>query len=239
MPNDRFYLEDPLLSQTCVKLKDQEFHHLVHVSRGKVNEHVELINGKGVLAKAQITSITKKDATLSIQSTHHFEPLNFTVILAQAIPRLNRLDTIIEKSTELGVDQLWLFPGKFSEKKTLNHNQLIRLKKILVSAAKQSGRLYLPLISMIPPISEWEPSAYPLLYGDLSPAAPPLMDTLLPIKSEEGLIFCIGPESGFHESEIAMLQKLKGKGVKLHQNILRTDTAPLAALALISTLQNF
>ncbi len=234
MPIDRFFLDDPLLDQTYVKLEDMEFHHLVHVARGKVNEIVELINGKGILAQAKIIKITKSNAALFIQSTHFSKPSNFTVILAQAIPRANRLDAIIEKSTELGMDQLWLFPGKLSEKKELKNNQIARLKKILISAAKQSGRLYLPSISIISSILNWKPFDFPLLFGDLSPSAPPLLDILEALKGEQGLIFCIGPESGFHEEEIEMLKKLNRKGVKLHQHILRTDTAPLAALALIS-----
>jgi 16S rRNA (uracil1498-N3)-methyltransferase len=234
MPVDRFFLDDKLSAHTEVILGDQELHHLAHVSRNKVGETVELINGKGTIAIAQVLEIKKNCATLSISSSHAEAPSSFKVILAQAIPRPNRLDMIVEKGTELGMDELWLFPGKLSEKKELKPNQLDRLRKILISATKQSGRLYLPKLSLHPSIAEWQEENISIYFGDLDPEAPPFLDAWHKAPPAEGIIFCIGPESGFHKKETEQLKKLKGKGVMLHQNILRTDTAPLAALSLIS-----
>lgn len=234
MPIDRFYLDDPLEDKSQVILGDQELHHLAHVTRAKKGDSIELINGRGVLAEAEIIDLKKREAVLSILSREYIPPSNFQVIIAQAIPRANRLDTIVEKGTELGMDALWLFPGMLSEKKDLKDAQLNRVEKILIAATKQSGRLYLPEVKMIPPISEWKQDKLPLFFGDLAEEAPPFLKYWQKSPPQDGLIFCIGPESGLHDKEMESLRALQGIGVKLHQNILRTDTAPLSALSLIA-----
>ncbi len=234
MPIDRFYLDDPLEPSTQTELTGQELHHLSHVTRARAGGEIELINGKGSLAIAEILEIKKNAALLNIRSRLSEEPVPFCTVIAQAIPRQNRLDTIVEKSTELGMDELWLFPGKLSEKKELKENQLLRLRKIAISAMKQSGRLYLPAIKLIPPIRQWSPQSLPLYFGDIDADAEPFLKVWEVSPDEKGLIFVIGPESGLHEDEIRQLKELQAIGVKLHQHILRTDTAPLTALSLIS-----
>lgn len=234
MPVDRFFLEDPLNENTQVVLEDQELHHLSHVTRARVGDSIELINGNGVLAVAEILDLKKREAVLTVLSKEVKPPSSFQVVIAQAIPRANRLDTIVEKGTELGMDALWLFPGNLSEKKELKDAQLGRVRKILIAATKQSGRLYLPEVKLIPPIAEWEESSLPLYFGDLADDAPPFLNHWKQCPPTEGLIFCIGPESGLQDIEIEKLRSLAAIGVKLHQNILRTDTAPLSALSLIA-----
>lgn len=237
MPIDRFFLDNPLAENTQVVLEDQELHHLSHVTRAHVGDSIELVNGKGVLAVAEILDLKKREAVLTILSREVQPSSSFQVIIAQAIPKANRLDTIIEKGTELGMDALWLFPGKLSEKKELKSTQLNRMQKILIAAMKQSGRLYLPEIKLIPPIIQWEQPIYPLYFGDLADNAPAFLNHWKQSPPKNGLIFCIGPESGLHKTEIEKLRTLQAVGVKLHQNILRTDTAPLSALSLIAHLR--
>ncbi|ADI38148.1 putative RNA methyltransferase [Waddlia chondrophila 2032/99] len=234
MPVDRFYLDSPLELDSRIAIGGQELHHLAHVSRARAGEEVELINGKGTLAVAEVLEIKKNEASLLIHSTISEKPSAFPIIIAQAIPRPNRLDTIVEKCTELGMDELRLFPGKLSEKKDLKESQLARLTKIAISAAKQSGRLFIPSITFYPPISKWPPSDIPLYFGDLSDNAPLFFKRWNTSPPKQGIAFVIGPESGLHEEEVLQLEKLHAIGVKLHQNILRTDTAPLTALSLIA-----
>lgn len=212
MPVNRYYS----FTET---ITGDELTHL-KVTRAKVDDQIELIDGKGRLATATITSINKKEATVAIQSTHT-EPPKKGPILAQAIPRLNRLDTILEKGCELGASSFWLFPGDLSEKKELTPTQKKRCDRIIINALKQCGSLYLPTIEWKPPLTSWEDIPSPAFYGDptantpLSPAA----------------IIIIGPESGFSENEHTWL-KQHATGARLHHNILRTDTAAIAALAI-------
>lgn len=237
MPAERFYINAPLTEGASVFLEDQEFHHLAHVMRGVEGEQVELVNGCGFLSQARIERIEKKRAQLIVTSLSYVPKNSFKLILAQAIPRLNRLDFIVEKGTELGMDELWLFPGELSERKNLTESQLERMQAVAVAAMKQCGRLYLPLLCLKKPLKNWELQELPLYFGDTDPSAP-IFEKSWKLKSSlEGVIFVIGPESGLTAKETESLKSLKALGVALHPNILRTDTAALTALSLISHWQ--
>lgn len=236
MPAERFFTSDPLLENTVASLQDEEFHHLIHVMRGKIGQEVELINGKGALAKATLKSIQKHTASLLIESVYEEKEPPHQLILAQALPRLPKLEYIIEKSVELGVTDLWLFPGTLSEKKEFSENQMDRIHHICLSAVKQCGRLFMPRISFKPSILTWSLNDLPSerYFGDTRSGAPTLLDSLKANPFNSFLI-AIGPEKGFHEKETLHMEKtLLFKGVKLHPNILRAETAAIHALSLSS-----
>jgi len=238
MPAERFYIKDPSFKvSNFVTLEKEEFHHLHHVMRLKAGELVDLVDGMGSIAQAQIQVIDKHIATLEVQSIDKKPPPKYKLILAQALPRPAKLEYIIEKSVELGVTELWLFPGALSEKKELSPSQATRMHNISVSAMKQCGRLFLPNITFFPSILSWTPEKIPpdAFFGDTDPSAPSFLSSLQSLDSSSALI-AIGPEKGFHDKEVLhMEQILSLKGVKLHQNILRTETAAIHSISLLST----
>ncbi len=234
MPAERYFYNQHIDTGAILSLTDQEYHHLVHVMRSQPNDEIELVNGQGLLAKARVQTIAKKNVLLQVESTQLATPPATQLILAQAIPRMNRLEFILEKSTELGVTEIWLFPGTHSERKHFNAQQMERLQAITIAAMKQCGRLFLPKLIMTPKLSAWQEIPIPAFFGDISPAAPPLASVWQPHPTNPSACICIGPESGFTAEETARLLQLGMKGVKLHPNILRTDTAAIAALSLLS-----
>lgn len=230
MPAYRFFHSERFEPAVFVKLEGEEAHHLARVMRCREGEKVELVNGKGELAKAEVATLGKRSVLLSVDTVEK-GPAERRIILAQAIPRLSRLKIILEKATELGVTDYWLFPGELSEKKEVSKGQIEKLQTITISALKQSGRLYLPSIALKPPLERWEKLPCDAFFGDVKADAPRLSEQR-PSDDSPVLIF-IGPESGFTEKEEKKLQVLGAKGVKLHHNILRSDTAPLVALSLL------
>lgn len=233
MPKERFYTPEELTVGQNVALEEAELHHLANVMRATVGTCVELVNGKGSYARAEVTKMEKKRASLSVKHVQIIPKENKIIILAQALPRLNRLDFIVEKGTELGMDQVWLFPGELSERKSLSESQEDRLKLVAIAAMKQCGRLHLPEIKWLPPIKKWEAQTIPIYFGSLEVDCPSFYSVLQKASSRDA-IFCVGPEAGFSEFEEKHLQSLNGIGVQLHRNILRTDTAALVALALLT-----
>lgn len=235
MPAERYFI-DATFSQNCsVTIDQQEAHHLINVMRSKIGDQVELINGQGQLAQAIIADLKRSSVNLRI-TDFIFQPARTThIIIAQAIPRLNRLETIIEKCTELNMDELWLFPGDLSEKKQFSDQQQQRLKSITIAAAKQSGRLWLPDLKFLEPLKNW-PKKLPVeaaFFGDTSNEAPPFCRFFSHLVQTKSIVFFIGPEAGFSNKEIVLLKEFAAIGVKLHDNILRTDTAPIVALSLM------
>jgi 16S rRNA (uracil1498-N3)-methyltransferase len=142
------------------------------------------------------------------------------------------LEWTLEKATELGATEFWLFPGKRSEKKDLSKSQIHRLETILINALKQCGRLYLPKIILKPPLEEWQIPSGSLFFGDFS--------TTTPLKKtfDDTVTFFIGPEKGFSPAETLLLrEKFKAHPISLHENILRAETAAITVLSQFSLLK--
>lgn len=233
MPIERYFIHSSFSPHSHTTLSGNEFHHLAHVMRNRKGDLIELVNGQGALAKASVQEILKDKAHLLIEEVQTSDPRPMRVILAQAFPKLNRLDFILEKGTELGVDEFWLFPGQRSLKKDLSAHQIERMQALIVSAMKQSGRLYLPQLVIKNKLETWTELQGTLFFGDVEPDAPPFAVKWDQTSLLSPIIFFVGPESGLNQEEIDYLKEKNAQGVKLNQNILRTDTAPLAALSLI------
>lgn len=231
MPHNRFYINAPLKKGDEIFLQDSELHHF-RVSRIRLGQNIALINGRGQLAEAILLSIDNKQARLRIEEVIEEQSRAKAIILAQGLSRMEHLEWTVEKGTELGVYSFWLFPGILSEKNTLSENQIKRLNHLILSATKQCGRLDLPSLELKPPLLQWGPLEGTLFYGDPSSDAPFLWN--LSFDPIPPLIFFIGPESGLDPREKQHLNDyLHARGVRLHINTLRTETASLAALSLL------
>jgi len=198
--------------------------------RAKVGEIVELVNGRGILAHAKIQNLGRREAELEVtELLQTAEAPTWKLVLCQAFPRANRLATILEKGTELGMTNCLLFPGDLSE--VSSHSES-RARNTCIAASKQCGRLFVPEISILPALSQWKEWPKEAFFGDLDPNAP-LLREKLSLKPKD-IYFFIGPEKGFSEREETILREHDVLGVKLHDNILRTDTAPLLVLSVLS-----
>lgn len=220
MPAERFYTPAPL--HGTLELEGTEFHHLVHVMRIRLGETIELVDGRGSLATARVDALTKKGATLSILTSTHTPVPPPRLVLAIPLLRPSKLELILEKCTELGADSFWLYTADHSDKGQLTEHQLERLQHIAISAMKQCGRLDLPSLEIYPKVEALFGKEFTYFFGNTNPQAPKM-------KPVERAVFITGPERGFSEKEIQFLEK-HAKGVSLHKNILRAETAPLVAL---------
>lgn len=235
MPAERFFIDACFKKGGILLIKEEEFHHLAHVTRVRAKETIELVNGKGDLATAYVESIEKHHATVCLQTVETTKPPARSLILAQALTRPSRLEYIVEKSVELGITELWLFEGILSEKK-ISPSQEKRIHTILISALKQCGRLFLPKLILAPPLLSWKKDELlaTAFFGDTKPEAPSFLSALSKEKSSSYLVV-IGPEKGFHAKETLFMEKnLQIQGISLHKNILRADTAAICALSLAS-----
>ncbi len=234
MPAKRYYIPHPLKAQSAVEIEGDEAHHLLRVMRAQAGDRVELVNGRGQCAEAHVEKVDSKrqTATLEISAVISVETLPFGLVLAQALPRPTKLDFIIEKATELGATEIRLFPAERSEIKDLSENKIGRLQSLAIASMKQCGRLFLPRILLAEPISRWSSLPFPAFFGDLEPDA--AFFSAAWQAPEVGVLFVVGPEAGFTEEELTALRRLGAQGVRLHDNILRTETAGIVALSLMS-----
>ncbi len=239
MPHDRFFIDQPFTSGQTLSLEAEELRHL-YVMRLRSGEMIELVNGRNQLAEATIESLSKTSAQVKIRNLSKTAEPKLKVILAQALPRLPRLEWLMEKAVELNISEFWLFPSAHSEKNSLTTTQLARLKSIAISALKQSGRLDLPEIHLFPSLDKLPQPNGSLFFGDLRPTAPSFLEIWKKTpKLSQPMVFFVGPEKGFTEKELLFLEKeKKAQGVHLHANVLRVETAAIVGAALLQELFN-
>ncbi len=222
---ERFYLRQQYSPLTIVHLSGSEHHHL-KVMRIRPSDEVELVNGEGDLATAHVESIDKEHTALQILYVSKKDPPDRRVLLGVPLMRPSKLEWVIEKGTEIGADSFFLYPADNSTQEVLSDHQIERLGNIMISALKQSKRLYLPHLEVLPHLETLLKKEGQIYYGD--PKGKPIQDL------SGNILFITGPESGFSKNEYILLAQV-GKGICLNANILRAETAPLVALSVICT----
>ncbi|NGX48923.1 MAG: Ribosomal RNA small subunit methyltransferase E [Candidatus Anoxychlamydiales bacterium] len=239
MPKDRYFIDQDLKKNSSLEIKDKEAHH-IKILRKKVGEFIEVINGKGFLAKAKIENFDKKSIKIRVIDVFFEKEKKQKLILVQAFIKPNKLEFLLEKTTELGVDAIWLFKSKNSEKLNFSKNRLDRMRSILIAAIKQSGRLYLPKIEIFESIKDIKNIDGNIYFGDVDKKAKRLLDVYKEDKTKKdkkNCYFFIGPEMGFFLGEISYLKNnLNALGIKLNNNILRAETAAIASIAIAAHL---
>lgn len=136
----RFFIEKMDIVGGKITLKDSEHEHLFKVLRLRVGDMVECFYDGGPILNCEIESITKNFSILTINSESSCESNpKSNVTLFQALPKLDKLELVTQKATELGISALVPFSSAFCIAKQ-NENKIDRLKKIVVSACKQCGR---------------------------------------------------------------------------------------------------
>lgn len=229
MPQNRYYYSGNLQPGHTIILKEDEFHYLNNVMRTKVGETVEVINGQGSLAIAEVSKIFGKEACLALGDVTTQEKPELTLNLALAFLKPAHLEYAIEKGCEVGVSNFILFAASRSEKKAVSEQYLKRLQTIILSATKQCGRLFLPGLTVHNSLQDCLEGL--VLFGDLEAT---VHITKQPLESIVTLV--IGPESGFTPQERKLLLDQGAKGVLLHKNTLRAETAAVVGAALINSI---
>lgn len=233
MPINRFFTPDELKLKTEAIISGQEFHHIANVIRTREGEHVELVNGKGILALAILVKKTRHEAFFAIEKIDSFPSVQLNLSLHQAIPKISKLEIILEKCTELGVSEFVLFPSEKSEKQNLSPSHIERLNYILISAMKQSGRFYLPKLSIESKMTFLENKEEVNIFGDIRNNSIPLIKLLDHKYQNKKINLFIGPESGFSEHEVHNFDNHHFLKAKLSNHILRTETASVAGVSII------
>ncbi len=220
-----------------VILSDGDVHHLMHVMRARVNDEIEaVIDGK------LYSAIIKSISPLKIEMTYEIpldSELKNKVTLFFALAKGDKIDFVIQKATELGVSKVVLvntercvvkYEAKDVEKK------MERFNKIAKEAAEQSHRLRIPKI--IGPISLEDVDYYLcdtnlLAYEKIAGKTDNIPDSF---NEGETVSAMIGPEGGFSEKEVSILEKKGFKLISLGKRILRTETAAVYILSVLGFL---
>lgn len=234
----RSYIDSPLAPGIEMALPETIGNHLVRVLRLKTGDVFNLFNGDGNDYPAEITGVDKKGAKARILSCHavgNESPLR--IHLYQSIARGEKMDWILQKATELGVSAFTPMVSDRTEVKLdseRSDRKLNHWQGVIRSACEQSGRAILPALR--PPISINQMNGAVKLGQAyyLDPEAAEGIDGLVPDTAFE-LTLAIGPEGGFSERDIRLLQTAGFRGLRIGPRILRTETAGIAAIAALQS----
>lgn len=227
----RFYLPASL-TPPRVQLSGDEAHHMSRVLRLSVGTTVELFDGTGASAMAEIVRSNKQTATLDIIQRHDQTPtLRPQITLLTAAPKSDRLRWLVEKATELGVHRLSLIETQHSVVHP-GDGKLEKLRAAVIAACKQSGRNDLMTIDPPKPLTTTIDAVVakeiPLVIA--THGGGPFASTVSDVAC---MAIAIGPEGGFTAAEVADAIDRGGTAVSLGPLTLRIETACLAAVSAI------
>ena len=227
-----------IIRDKIVILDPGQIHHLSSVRRLKKGDRVLVFDGKSQEYECVIDNITKDKAELSVVKARKAVPVKFDLTLACALPKKVKLDYIIEKTVELGVDRI--IPIKtartiveYSPEKA--KEKLKRWQAIAVEASKQCGRIKLPEIELISEFSKVVSQAknYELaVIPHLGPGNKSLKEVFCDFKPSAIIIF-IGPEGDFSPQEIKLAKENGCIGASLGDLVLKVDTAAISVVAFL------
>lgn len=236
-----FYVKNEQINNQKAFIIGDDVKHIKDVLRYKIGDNLNICDQNGTKYITKIVSFTKEQIDLCIEKIckDTSEP-KIKVTLFQGMPKADKLEFIIQKSTEIGINEIVPVITdrvivRLDEKNVLK--KLERWNKIALEASKQSGRQKVPEVKKPINIKNFieNISKYDIL---LLPYECEKEQTIKAVlknldKKCENIAILIGPEGGFSEDEIKMLNNENVKIVTLGPRILRTETAGIATLAMV------
>ena len=235
----RFYI--PKEDFDNCQITGDEFNHLKNVLRMKQGDEFVAICNDEYNYHCEIIFLEKHSATFKIKNKEiNNQNPKIKIDLFQALAKGEKLDLITQKSTEIGVNSIYPIYLKNCDVKQ-NTTKVLRLEKIAISACKQCGRSIVPTINECITIKELQKlsSNYDLiLIANEREKNQPLLDCLQQNISATKIAIIVGPEGGFTDEELDIITSFS-QSITLGTRILRTETAPIYLLSVLSAFYKF
>ncbi len=235
MRNIRIYTNQPLASGQEAKLDTQASRHLVSVLRMTAGNPATLFNGSGGEFQATLLTADSKSCIVSVGDFRDKESESpLCIHLGIGISRGDRMDWVVQKATELGVSRITPLYTERTEVRLKGDREAKKLRhwqQISISACEQCGRNRLPEIDPPQLLSSWLAAAEGDRKFILHHRAEVMPDATAGKPGR--VVLLVGPEGGFSESEVLRAGDARFRGMKLGPRVLRTETAPLAAISIL------
>ena len=235
-----FYVPSIAPNADIVEISDLEHHHLRNVLRLKKNDVIQIIDGKGGVYRAKVNTISVESTTVQITeqtpAMKTGEKKTPILMLFQGIPKNDKMELILQKTTELGVSQIVPVITERTLQKP-SENRLKRWNRIVISATKQCKRLWLPELQHVRDfdacISTIATETLSLILWEKEKKHH-ISNVLKSNTNPESLALFVGPEGGFTENEVNDAVNKGCIPVTIGSNTLRTETAAIAAVAIVA-----
>jgi len=228
MSNIRLFFSESLSINLSSKLDKSQSHYLSKVMRVNTGEKFSLFNQNGEW-EAKIDKIIKGIVEFSISKKIRSNTNEKEIWLAFAPIKLNYLNLMIQKATELGVTK---FIPILTERTIVRKINEKRVNKIIIEASEQSNRLKVPQLEEIIKLDDFLKfnQKTNIIFGDLN-----TNNKKLNINSTEPICILVGPEGDFTIKEREKILKLKNLiPLKINENILRSETAAISIISIVT-----
>ncbi|MDB5083862.1 MAG: hypothetical protein JWN30_748 [Bacilli bacterium] len=250
----RYFVEPGLWGKEDLQIRGDDAAHIAKVMRMSAGDTIIVCNNLGRAVQAELLEVHPGAVTARIiaEDERQSEPDKCQLTLVQALPKGDKLEYIVQKGTEIGVNKFALMETErtivqYGSSKA--ERKLERLRKIAKEAAEQSHRRRIPVIEPPKPFSRfvssvsefdavflcYEGQGLPGLRSTLSPFAAKLnTGSAAALQTPLSIAICIGPEGGLSVAEVSHAQTAPNVFVvTLGQRVLRTETAGIVAAAVI------
>lgn len=229
-------------------LHGEEAEYCSRVLRKKEGDTLTIIDGQGTLYTADLAKIGRNFCTLRILTKQFHKPAAVSLHIACAPTKsIERFEWFLEKATEIGIAAVTPIVCFNSERRQLRND---RLEKIILAAAKQSLKFWLPVLNELTPFQSFIEAqkgyngqkfiahCHPEIAenGDQTSLLAPKKTVKMRYKTGENALILIGPEGDFSKEEVLMAQCAGFEPISLGQSRLRTETAALVAVSILSFL---
>ena len=202
-------------------LTKEEIEHLRSLRLNDINKTLEIRDGNGVSYFFLVEAKSKKGKLLEKTTT---STSNQKIKIASAIPKAQRLDFLLQKSTEIGITDFYFINFFQSERRDIN---LERSNKIILEACSQSKRHTIPNIKLYNSLEKFLQEHKDVFLLD------PTANISLSQNQNWNLVPIIGPEGGFREEELDLLRKNNANSFSIGDNILKIETAHIYIASII------
>jgi 16S rRNA (uracil1498-N3)-methyltransferase len=240
MSRTRLFSPVPLFANTDVTLAGDQARYIGRVLRLKPGDGFTIFDGTGGEYPATVAAVGKTQVQISIAALNNRSAESpLSIHLLQGISRGERMDFVVQKATELGVSRITPVLTEFSVVKLEPKRAKKRAQhwsNVVISACEQCGRNSLPVIDAPQPLRNWFGENLASENGRILLRP----DAELPLgsvtKPEGAFTLLVGPEGGFSDAEYEQAEIAGFKAVGFGPRILRTETAAIAAIAVLQSL---
>jgi len=228
MSNIRLFFNESLYINLKSILDKIQSHYIHKVMRIKEGQNFSLFNQSGEF-EAKVENIIRGIVEFSVEKKLRSADNPREIWLAFTPIKLNYLNLMIQKATELGVTR---FIPLLSDRTVVRKINEKRVKKIIVEASEQSNRLNLPILDKLKKLEDFlkENTDTTIFFGDLNSD-----NKKIDIQSDEPICVLIGPEGDFSIKEREIISKMKNIiPLNINKNILRSETAAISIISIIS-----
>lgn len=232
----RIYTTQALAPDLELKLEAGPSRHIAKVLRLRQGNPVILFDGRGGEYAARIVALDRNCVTaLTLEYHPGIAPSPLKIHLGIAVARGDRLDWALQKSTELGVAAITPLLTERTGLKLTDERAEKKFRhwqQVIASACEQCGRCRLPALHPLQNLQPWLDATDAAGRFILHPGAP---SDIVPAETPDSVALLVGPEGGFCDAEIAAAKGAGFSALGLGPRVLRTETAPLAAIAVLQS----